>query len=149
MAAVDQFGRQMALPPNSAANSNFLQQLRYMVVQDYDLNDDGKADTLRLAFATPRKWLADGQKIEVKNAATEFGPIGFTIQSALKDGHIDAEIDLPKNPPQKTLLRLRLTDAYRIRSATANGEKRDVDGGETINLTSLSGRVTIRAEASK
>src|SRR5437763_12677615 len=66
MGAVDQFGRQMTLPPNSTANANYLQQLRYLLIQDYDTDDDGRADTLRLAFATPRAWLADGKRIAVK-----------------------------------------------------------------------------------
>ena len=34
MNPVDEFGRQMYLPPNSAGNANFLQQLRYLLVQD-------------------------------------------------------------------------------------------------------------------
>src|SRR6185436_14509256 len=41
---MDEFGRQMGLPPNSTANASFLQQLRYLLVQDYDTNDDGRAD---------------------------------------------------------------------------------------------------------
>ncbi len=68
LAAVDEFGRQLYLPPNSAANSNYLQTLRYLLVQDYDMNDDGKPETLRLLFATPRAWLADGKEIKVANA---------------------------------------------------------------------------------
>ena len=56
----------MGLPPNSAANAHFLLMLRYMLVQDYDTNDDGRADTLRLCFATPRRWLEDGKEIVVE-----------------------------------------------------------------------------------
>src|SRR6185312_7832805 len=65
---LDEFGRQMGLPPNSAANAHFLLMLRYMLVQDYDTNDDGRADTLRLCFATPRRWLEDGKEIVVERA---------------------------------------------------------------------------------
>src|SRR5438477_11180867 len=45
---LDKFGRQIGLPPNSAANASFLLQLRYLLVQDWDMNDDGRADALRL-----------------------------------------------------------------------------------------------------
>src|SRR5438046_984789 len=51
---LDSFGRQIALPPNSTANANFLIQLRNLLVQDWDLDDDGEPETLRLCFATPR-----------------------------------------------------------------------------------------------
>ena len=65
---LDRFGRQMYLPPNSAANASFLQQLRGLLVQDWDMDDDGRAETLRLLFATPRHWLRDGARITVEPA---------------------------------------------------------------------------------
>ena len=76
----DNFGRLVALPPNSTANASFLLQLRYLLVQDWDMDDDGKPETLRLAFATPRAWLEPGKQIEVKNAPTAFGPVSFSIR---------------------------------------------------------------------
>src|SRR5688572_10174788 len=76
---LDEHGRLMYLPPNSAGNANFLQQLRYLLVQDYDLDDDGRAETLRLAFATPRAWLKQGARVRVTNAPTEFGDVSYTI----------------------------------------------------------------------
>ena len=39
---LDDRGRLFSLPPNSAANSHFLSMLRYLLVQDSDLDDDGK-----------------------------------------------------------------------------------------------------------
>jgi hypothetical protein len=49
-------GRRMFYcPPNSAANAHFLSMPRCLLVQDWDLNDDGKPDTLRLAFATSKR----------------------------------------------------------------------------------------------
>src|SRR5205814_4759040 len=92
---LDSFGRQMYLPPNSAANANFLQQLRYLLVQDLDLDDDGQPETLRLAFATPRGWLADGKEIRVSGAQTAFGEMGFAIRSDLSQGKVVAEMTMP------------------------------------------------------
>src|SRR5207248_2511980 len=92
---LDEFGRQMYLPPNSAANANFLQQLRYLLIQDFDQNDVGRPDTLRLAFATPRSWLQDGKTIRVTNAPTAFGPVSFTIHSDLSHNTVTAEVTLP------------------------------------------------------
>ena len=56
----DEGGRLLYCPPNSAANAHFLSMLRYLLVQDWDLDDDGKPETLRLCFATPKRWLGDG-----------------------------------------------------------------------------------------
>jgi hypothetical protein len=153
MAPLDEFGRQMALPPNSCANANFLQQLRYILVQDYDLNDDGRAETLRLAFATPRRWLGDGERVEVKRAPTEFGEVSYLIESSLKEGRVNAQVTIPdRNPPEKVLLRLRLPDGAKVESAEANGKRVDVEKsekGETIDLSGLMGTVKVVAKVAR
>src|SRR5947209_13061227 len=50
---LDPRGRQMYMPPNGAGNAHFLFLLRYTLIQDWDINGDGKPDTLRLLFPTP------------------------------------------------------------------------------------------------
>ena len=108
---LDSFGRQIALPPNSTANANFLIQLRNLLVQDWDLDDDGKPETLRLCFATPRRWLEDGKHIELERAPTAFGPVSVRMESKLKEGTVVAEVDLPqRNQPKRTLLRARVPE---------------------------------------
>ena len=137
----DQFGRQVSLPPNSAANSNFLQTLRYLLVQDYDTDDDGKADTLRLCFATPRAWLADGKTIKVTDAPTAFGPVSFTIESKLSKRIVDVDLNLPtRNPPPKILLRLRLPDGAKIEGAK---------DGETLDISVLNGHAGVQAKVKR
>jgi hypothetical protein len=146
---IDDHGRQLFLPPNSAANANYLQQLRYLLVQDYDLDDDGRAETLRLAFATPRAWLRDGGRIEVKDAPTEFGEISFSIRSALDQRRVEAEVTLPpRQSPEKVLLRLRLPDGRRAQSAAVNGKPSALqkdDNGDMIDLSGLRGTVRVDA----
>ncbi len=143
---LDRFGRQVYLPPNSAANGSFLQQLRYLLVQDWDMNDDAKPDTLRLCYATLRQWLEDGKHIEVRNAPTDFGPMSMTIESHVASGSVTADLNLPqRNPPQKILLKLRLPSGYRMVRATAGEHERKVDN-EAIDLTGLSGKITVAAQ---
>jgi len=142
LGCVDQFGRQMALPPNSAANSNYLQTLRYMLVQDYDLDDDGKAETLRLLFATPRNWLADGKEIKVERAPTTFGEVSITAHRT--GNQITADIALPKTQPEKTLLRFRLPEGEHVSSVTTGKLDNDV-----IDLTGLTGNIQLTAKVSK
>ncbi len=133
-----QFGRQMGLPPNSAANASFLLLLRYMLVQDYDLDDDGRADTLRLCFATPRRWLEDGKEILVERAPTEFGSLSFHIKSDLKHNRVTAEIDLPSRSPAHILLRLRLPKGQEIVLANM-----PTAGPETFDLSGQKGHCSV------
>jgi hypothetical protein len=137
-------GRQLALPPNSAANASFLIQLRHLLVQDWDTDYDGRADTLNLAFATARAWLEDGKCIEVHDAPTPFGNVSFTVNSHLARNRIDAEITLPDRKPSKIRLRLRVPPGHEITRAEANGTSIPVDH-ETLDLstqTETSVRVT-------
>jgi hypothetical protein len=135
---LDQFGRQMGLPPNSAANAHFLLMLRYMLVQDYDTNDDGRADTLRLCFATPRRWLEDGKEIVVERAPTQFGNLSFRIKSDLKHNRVTADVDLPPRAPAHTLLRLRLPAGKQFASANF-----PTAGPETLDLTGKKGQCNV------
>ena len=100
-----------------------------------------KAETLRLCFATPPAWLADGKEIKVSNAPTQFGPVSFTIQSKLSQGIVDVDLDLPtRNPPAKSLLRLRLPDGAKLIGSS---------DGETIDISNLHGHATMQAKVSK
>ena len=143
---VDAFGRQMYLPPNSAANANFLWQLRYLLVQDWDLDDDGVPETLRLLFATPRAWLADGKQIMVERAPTSFGEVSVSVRSELKAGRVTADVSLPEPPPGHVLLRFRLPEGYKITSASAAGHALNVTDGETLDLSAQRGHVAVEAK---
>jgi hypothetical protein len=141
---LDEFGRQLYCPPNSAGNAHFLQMLRYLLVQDWDLNDDGKPETLRLAFATPKRWLEDGKTIKLERAPTAFGPVSFRLESHLANGEIKAEIDPPRrNRPGSMLFRARPPDGWRIVSATIQDQKLQTDPLGTVDLSSLTDRTTL------
>jgi hypothetical protein len=116
-------------------------QLRYLLVQDYDLDDDGRAETLRLCFATPRRWLEDGNEIVVERAPTQFGDVSFHIRSKVKDGSVTAEIDLPPRPAAHTLLRLRLPDNVKILSANV-----PITAPDTLDLSGQSGHFSVEAQ---
>src|SRR5262249_4721850 len=112
-----------------------------MLVGDYDTDDDGRADTLRLCFATPRRWLEDGKEIVVERAPTQFGDVSFHIKSDLKHNRVSAEIDLPPRAPAHTLLRLRLPEGKGI--ANANFA---IIGPETFDLTGQHGHCSVAVE---
>src|SRR3954462_14042544 len=136
----------MALPPNNAANASFLQQLRGLLVQDWDMDDDGRAETLRLLFATPRHWLRDGTRITVERAPTAFGDISIAAHSEPGAGRVRAVVEMPaRQAPARTVLRLRLPDGSRITSARADGQPVPMADPETLDLSGLTGRVQVEA----
>jgi len=137
-------GRFFYCPPNSAANSHFLSVLRYALVQDWDLDDDGKPETLRLFFATPRAWLVDGKSIDLERAPTAFGPVSVKMTSKLAESTMVAEAMLPeRNRARRILLRARVPEGYKIVSAKAGTQILEVDEQGTVDLSSLKGKVQI------
>src|ERR1017187_7050016 len=127
---------------------HFLSMLRNLLVQDCDLDDDGRPETLRLLFATPKRWLEDGKEIKVERAPTAFGPVSLRVQSRLAHGELLADLDLPgRNAPKQTLLRLRLPDGWRLTSAKAGDQSLQLDDRGTADISSLKGKATIRFQA--
>lgn len=145
---LDRFGRPMYLPPNTASASLFLWMLRYLVVQDWDVDDDGKPETLRLLFATPQAWLKDGGEIRLERMPTAFGPVSACVRSALAKGQVEGWIELPPRQPERVWLRLRLPRPWTISSATVNGLPVRLVDSSVVDLTGLSGRIDFVAKAS-
>jgi hypothetical protein len=142
---LDEGGRFLSLPPNSAANAHFLSMLRYLLVQDLDVNDDGKPDTLRLCFATPKAWLAEGKSFKVERAPTAFGQVSVNFHSHLSEGNLLADLVLPeRNAPDKIYLRARLPDGWKAASATVASKSLKPDARGTVELTGLKGKQTVR-----
>jgi len=142
---LDGFGRPMYLPPNTTSSAFFLWTLRYLLIQDWDMDDDGTPEMLRLCFATPKRWLEDGKVTKVKHAPTCFGPVSFTITSKLKKGEVVAELDLPsRNPAKQTLLRIRVPDGWKVISAKTASRSLPVDSSGTMDVSSITGKSTIR-----
>ena len=149
---LDDAGRLIYLPPNSAANAHFLSILRYMLVQDWDLDDDGVPDTLRLLFATPKRWLEDGKTIVVERAPSAFGPhfraVARRIQ--IEAGEVVATVDLPqRNPPKQTLLRIRVPDGWKVTGAQSGSVQFKTDEQGTADISNLKGQVEVRFGVSK
>lgn len=147
---LDSGGRFFYCPPNTASNGEWLWTLRHLLIQDFDLNNDGKPETLRLAFGTPRRWLEDGKIIKVENAPTAFGRMSYKIESQLDQGVVLAELDLPeRNAPEKIFLRARVPTGWKVISATAGADKLNLDEKATVDISSLTGKQSIRFAVEK
>lgn len=140
---VDEYGRQMYLPPNSASNAYWLWMLRYVLVQDWDLDNDGNPDTLRLMFATPKRWLEHGKSIKIERAPTAFGEVSVAMYSHLKSGSIVAEVTAPPRTPDKMLLRARVPDGWKVLSAIAGAKSLPVDRTGAVDVSSMRGKFEV------
>ncbi len=100
-----------------------------------------EGDTLYLAKAAPVSWFRPGEKIEVCDAATWFGPVSYTI--TVTDDSIEAHIRPPRrNPPAKLALRLRRADGKPITKVT--GGEWDAER-EIVWLNPGAEEITVRA----
>jgi hypothetical protein len=118
----DRHGRSFYLPPNSASNAMFLLTLRYLLVQDWDLDEDGRPDTLRLLYAAPGRWLDDDKVIRFEKAPTMFGPVSLIAESKLKSGKVHVRVTPPPHRPAKMLVRPALPEGWTLASAAIDGQ---------------------------
>ncbi len=141
---VDDGGRFFYCPPNSAGNAHLLSMLRHLLVQDLDLDDDGKPETLRLLFATPKRWLEDGKQIKAERAPTAFGEVSVRVQSRLSRGEVVVEFTPPPLAPKRTLLRARVPDGWQVVSAKAGEQILPADAQGTVDISALREKATVR-----
>ncbi|MEX2309628.1 MAG: hypothetical protein WD738_18800 [Pirellulales bacterium] len=140
----DANGRSFYLPPNSAANAVWLVTLRNLLIQDWDLDEDAKPDTLRLLFAAPRRWLVGGGQIRIENAPTAFGPVSCRVASKLNDGYIEARVTPPPRRVETMLLRAPLPEGWKVDAVEINGAGAPLREGDTVDLTGQTGPLTVR-----
>lgn len=137
-------GRSFYLPPNSASNAAWLITLRNLLVQEWDLDDDGRPETLRLLYGAPGRWLEDGKTVSVERAPTPFGPISFRAESRLGSREILVTIEPPSRRPDVFLLRPPLPEGWRLASAAIEGAVVTVEADGGIRLPDRSGSITVR-----
>src|SRR5262249_2990247 len=68
---------------------NFLRRTRMMMVME-------RGEELWLAPFVTNQWMQDQMRVKVQNAPTNFGPLGYQIDSRVKQGYIAAGIDPPR-----------------------------------------------------
>jgi hypothetical protein len=139
----DRWGRAFYLPPNSASNAMFLVTLRYLLIQDWDLDDDGRPDTLRLLFGAPARWLEDGKVLAAERAPTMFGPVSFRAESHLARGEVALAVEPPPHRPKTFLIRLPLPAGRKVVSARAGDADLPVGPDGAIDLSRREGRTKL------
>jgi hypothetical protein len=127
------YHRTTYLPPNAAANATFLETLRLLLVHE-------TAHGLDLAFATPRAWLAPGQRIAVDRVPTRFGQLSYSIEATARSLRVRVQVP-SRDPPKRLRLRLRLPPGARIGAVSP---RRPVDEpSQTIDLSGARGTIEL------
>jgi len=123
--------------PHMHSCSRYIDMLRIALLLE-------EGDTLHLMAGTPRGWLADGEKIEVKHAPSYFGEVNFTAQSHAGTGKIEFQIEPTSWQTPKVVLHVRPPTKYgKIKAVTLNGENwKDYDG-ESVRLPRLEKKMNI------
>ena len=140
----DANGRSFYLPPNSTSSAAWMIALRYLMIQDWDLDQDFKPDTLRLLYATPRRWLADGRKLEIKDAPTAFGRVSLEAESKLGEGRVDVRFVPPPREVETISLRLPLPTGWMVRGAEIAGKDVKLNTDGSVDLTGTKAAVDVR-----
>ena len=102
-------------PPST--DGAWFELYRNMLVHERD------DDVLVIAQATPRAWLENGKRIEVRHAPTYYGPLSFTMESRADAGEIITTVEPPKRKqPAALLVRFRHPQEQVLRSVMVNGK---------------------------
>jgi hypothetical protein len=140
----DADGRSFYLPPNSTSNATWLITLRHLLIQDWDLDEDARPDTLRLLFAAPRRWLSDGRRIRIENAPTLFGRVSCDAQSRLNAGYVEMRVKPPQRRVTTFLLRAPLPEGWQVETVEIDGENAPLLGGDTVDLSGRTKPLTVK-----
>jgi hypothetical protein len=140
----DANGRSFYLPPNSTSNAAWLVTLRHLLIQDWDLDEDARPDTLRLLFGVPRRWLRDDGAIRIENAPTQFGRMSLRALSKLSDGYVEINVVPPPRVVKTMLLRVPLPDGWHAAAVQIDGEEAPLRDGDTVELTGRTRPFTVR-----
>lgn len=122
-------------PPST--DGAWFELYRNMLV--YERDDD----SLLLAGFTPRRWLADGKRVEVRQAPSRFGRLSLTLQNNTGGRQLQAEVVMPDRArPAALLVRFRHPAGSRMRAVTVNGQNwNDFDSEkEWVRLPAPSGK---------
>ncbi len=101
--------------PHMHSNSRYIDLVRIALLLE-------EGNVLHLLAGTPRGWLADGQRIEVRRAPSYFGEVSFTACSKAAAEEIVFELKPPPRGSPEIVLHVRPPTKHgRVREVTVNG----------------------------
>lgn len=124
-----------ASPHKTNEEAWFLMQTRWMLYME-------EGDTLKLLPGVPRKWLANGSVIELRNAASYFGAFSLRVASELDKGTIGATIRCPSGRAPAAVL-LRLPHPSGAKPTVVTGGVYD-ERRETVRVDAFAGSAEVK-----
>jgi len=126
--------------PHGWATGMYIAFLRHLF-----LMEDGP-DTLHLAPATPRHWLAQPSPIGVEHAPSAFGPVTFHLTSDPSNSSIRGDVQLdPERKPRRLIIHVRAHGGRGLESVKVNGTSWDHFIGDAVVIPNPPDRLTIDA----
>ena len=123
--------------PHMHSNSRCLAMLRISLLLEV-------GNELHLMKGTPRGWLDDGKKVEVRKAPTDFGEVNYNAESKIRSGEVIVSIDPPTHKTAAIVLHVRPPSKYGdIRSVTVDGKAWTDFSGDAVKLGELKGRTRV------
>jgi hypothetical protein len=100
-----------------------------------------RGETLHLLSGVPRAYFGDGKHIEIKRAASYFGPVSLRTESKLSEGRIVATMECPLDRGLKRV-ELRVPHPEGRRPTSITGGKYNPDT-ETVTVEPFSGHAEV------
>ncbi len=126
-----------ASPHKTHEEAWFLMQTRWMLWME-------QGNTLKLLAGVPRAYFEDGKHIEIKQAASYFGPVSMKAESQLSDGRIEATVECGLERGLKRV-ELRLPHPQGRRPTSVTGGKYNPET-ETVSIEPFTGRAKVTLE---
>jgi len=124
-----------ASPHKTHEEAWFLMQTRWMLYME-----EGAA--LNLLPGIPRKWLKDGEVIDVRNAVSYFGAFSVFVESNVAEGVITARVECdPVRKPETLQIRLPHPDGFKALRAEGGSYDHET---ETVRIEEFGGTAEIR-----
>jgi hypothetical protein len=123
-----------ASPHKTHEEAWFLMQTRWMLWME-------QGNTLKLLAGAPRAYFEDGKHIEIKGAASYFGPVNLKAESKLSDGRIVATVECGLDRGLKRV-ELRLPHPEGRRPTSVTGGKYNPET-ETVTVEPFSGHADV------
>ena len=102
-------------------------------------------DNLLIMPGVPRSWLKDGDDITLRDAASYFGHVSFSVASQISTGYMNVYVKLDRKThplPDKLIVRIPHPDGMKPKSVTA-GAYEIID--ETVVINGFMGEIEFKA----
>jgi hypothetical protein len=126
-----------ASPHKTHEEAWFLMETRWMLYME-------EGQTLSLLAGIPREWLGNGQKLELQQVASYFGPVNLKVDSRLDEGYMEAEIAC-KTDRMPDRVQIRLPHPGYRKPTNVKGGTYDA-GSETVLIENFNGQAYVRID---